>query len=78
MYRGAPAGIHRIDIVVDNQAILELKSVRRLLDVHFAQIRSYLRASGPEGRPRVQIQRACSGGKTDSPMNESAPATPAT
>ncbi|MGH7929283.1 MAG: GxxExxY protein [Candidatus Binatia bacterium] len=46
VYLGVPVGVHRIDVVVNNQVILELKSVRRLLDVHFAQIRSYLRASG--------------------------------
>lgn len=46
VFQGVTVGTHRIDIVVNDQIILELKSVRRLLDVHFAQIRSYLRASG--------------------------------
>jgi GxxExxY protein len=45
-FEGAPVGRSRIDLVVDNQIVLELKSVERLHEVHFVQLRSYLRATG--------------------------------
>lgn len=36
----------RLDLLVDNAVIVELKTVERLLDVHHAQVMSYLRFSG--------------------------------
>lgn len=39
-------GLHRLDLVVDGQIILELKAIKDLEDVHFAQVRSYLKATG--------------------------------
>ena len=39
-------GLHRLDLVVENQIILELKAVKALEDIHFAQLRSYLKATG--------------------------------
>ncbi len=39
-------GPHRIDLVVCNQIIVELKAVKALEHIHFAQLRSYLRATG--------------------------------
>ncbi|MEN1729034.1 MAG: GxxExxY protein [Pseudomonadota bacterium] len=40
-----PAG-YRIDLLVENILILELKSVERLLPVHEAQLLTYMRLSG--------------------------------
>jgi GxxExxY protein len=37
---------YRIDIVVDNRVIVELKSVEELTNLHRAQLLSYLRLSG--------------------------------
>lgn len=37
---------YRIDIVVEQQLILEIKTVERVLPVHEAQLRTYLRLSG--------------------------------
>lgn len=37
---------YRMDIVVDAQVVLELKTVEKLLPVHEAQLASYLRFSG--------------------------------
>jgi GxxExxY protein len=34
----------RVDLLVENTVVIELKSVRELLDVHKAQLLSYLRA----------------------------------
>ncbi len=44
-FGGEEVGVHRIDLVVAEQMIVELKAVKSLEDVHFAQIRSYLRAA---------------------------------
>ena len=43
-YRGELIHAQRIDLVVENQVILELKSVDRLHPVHQGQLVSYLRA----------------------------------
>lgn len=45
-YQGVEVGAHRLDLVVDNKIIVELKAVKELADIHFAQIRSYLKATG--------------------------------
>ncbi len=37
---------YRLDLVVDGQLIVELKSVERLLPIHDAQLLTYLRLSG--------------------------------
>lgn len=44
-FEGIPVGRARLDLVVGNQIVLELKSVERLHDIHFVQLRSYLRAA---------------------------------
>jgi GxxExxY protein len=35
---------YRLDLVVENAVVIELKSVKRLLPIHMAQLLSYLRA----------------------------------
>ncbi|MBA3444211.1 MAG: GxxExxY protein [Gemmatimonadales bacterium] len=45
VYEGELVGSARMDIVVAGQVILELKAVESLRDVHFVQIKSYLRAT---------------------------------
>jgi GxxExxY protein len=37
---------YRIDIVIENRVILELKSTERLLPIHEAQVLTYMRLSG--------------------------------
>jgi GxxExxY protein len=44
-YRGHVVGSHRIDIVVENQVIVELKAVDRLGPLHLAQVLSSLRVA---------------------------------
>jgi GxxExxY protein len=44
-YRGRPLCVHRLDLVVDSQVVLELKAVERLHPVHHAQLLSALRSS---------------------------------
>jgi len=39
-------GLHRLDLVVGGEIIVELKAVKGLEDIHFAQVKSYLKATG--------------------------------
>jgi GxxExxY protein len=43
-YRGHLVGNHRFDLLVADQLVVELKAIKALEDVHFAQVRSYLKA----------------------------------
>jgi GxxExxY protein len=38
-------GTHKLDILVNDELVVELKAVKALEDIHFAQVRSYLRAT---------------------------------
>jgi GxxExxY protein len=44
-YRGKPLRTHRLDMVVENEVLLELKSVERLMPIHRSQVLGYLRGS---------------------------------
>ncbi|HET8609720.1 MAG TPA: GxxExxY protein [Burkholderiales bacterium] len=44
-YKGRPVGEGRIDLIVANQLIIELKAVGMLLPIHTAQIVSYLKVT---------------------------------
>ena len=46
VYRGVEVGLHRLDLFVANEIVVELKAVKDITDVHFAVVRSYLRATG--------------------------------
>jgi GxxExxY protein len=39
-------GVQRLDLVGGEQIILELKAVKELADIHHAQLKSYLKATG--------------------------------
>jgi GxxExxY protein len=43
-YRDKPIGEHRLDFLVERNVIVELKAAKTLEDVHFAIVRSYLKA----------------------------------
>ena len=45
-YKGLPVGDYFADVVVENQVLLELKSVKQLDRSHEAQILNYLKATG--------------------------------
>jgi GxxExxY protein len=45
-YEGEEVGIYRLDLLVENEIIVELKSVKEFNDNHIAQILSYLKATG--------------------------------
>jgi len=45
-YRDEEVGRHRLDLVVEDRVIVELKTVEELSKAHYAQVRSYLKATG--------------------------------
>jgi GxxExxY protein len=45
-YRDELVGTHRVDVIIENDLVVELKAIKALEDIHFAQVRSYLRATG--------------------------------
>jgi GxxExxY protein len=63
-YLGVPVGLHRLDLLVQNEVIVELKAVKELADIHFAQLRSYLKATGIKvglllnfSKPTLEVKR---------------------
>ena len=45
-YRDHQIGEHRLDLLVKDKIVVELKAVEALENVHFAIVRSYLKAAG--------------------------------
>ncbi|MBM3330265.1 GxxExxY protein [candidate division WOR-3 bacterium] len=43
-YAGTEVGLHRLDLVVDNTIVVELKAAQDFQDSHMAQVISYLKA----------------------------------
>jgi len=63
-YRDTEVGTHRLDMIVEDQIIVELKAIKELSDVHFAQLRSYLKATELKvgllfnfAKPTLEIKR---------------------
>ena len=63
-YLGVPVGLHRLDLLVQNEVIVELKAVKELSDIPFAQLRSYLKATGMKvglllnfSKPTLEVRR---------------------
>lgn len=44
VYRGVEVGLQRFDFLIEDVLVLELKAIKSLEDIHFAQTRSYLKA----------------------------------
>jgi GxxExxY protein len=44
-YREHLIGEHRLDLLVEGKVVVELKAISALEDIHFAIVRSYLKAS---------------------------------
>jgi GxxExxY protein len=47
-YKNELMGVHRLDLLVDNEIVLELKAVKEILGIHVSQVISYLKATGNE------------------------------
>ena len=46
IYKGQEIGMGRLDVLVAESLVVELKTVEALAPVHMAQVLSYLRATG--------------------------------
>ena len=64
LYDGAEVGQHRLDLFVEDEIVVELKAIREFEAVHFAFVRSYLRAVGRRhglllnfNAPKLEIRR---------------------
>lgn len=75
VYKGVEVGSHRIDLLAFDEVVVELKAVKELRDVHFAVVRSYLRALGRDhglllnfSTPVLTIRRV-SGKRTMPPLS---------
>ena len=63
-YAGQEVGRHRLDLLVEDTIVVELKCAKDLEDVHFAIVRSYLRACGKRhglllnfAKPTLEVRR---------------------
>jgi GxxExxY protein len=63
-YHGHTVGEHRLDFLVETEVVLELKAISAFEDVHYAIVRSYLRATGKSrglllnfAAPTLQVKR---------------------
>jgi GxxExxY protein len=45
LYKGRPIGRHRIDLMIEEALIVELKAIEALAEIHKAQVISYLKAT---------------------------------
>jgi GxxExxY protein len=64
LYRDLEVGLHKLDLLVENLIVVELKAVKEVNDTHFAVVRSYLRAAGLDhglilnfAKPTLEIKR---------------------
>ena len=47
-YDGVEVGKHRLDLIVADTIVVELKAIRNIEDIHFVIVRSYLKALDKE------------------------------
>jgi GxxExxY protein len=69
-YKGKKVGTHRLDLIVEDKIVVELKTVERFASHHTAQLLSYLKASGHRlgilvnfSRAKVESRRVVAGQK---------------
>jgi GxxExxY protein len=46
LYKGRLVGLHRLDMFVEREIVVELKAVKEITPIHYMVVRSYLRALG--------------------------------
>jgi GxxExxY protein len=63
-YDGVRVGDYEADLLVEERVLVELKAVKGLDDIHFAQCLNYLKATGLQlcllinfGKPKVEVKR---------------------
>jgi GxxExxY protein len=64
MYKGKEVGSYYPDIIVNDEVIMELKAIDKLIPLHEAQVLNYLKATGMKlgllvnfGREKVEFKR---------------------
>jgi len=67
-YEGQIIGDYYADLIVDDEIIIELKAVKVLENIHFAQCQNYLKATGKKlgliinfGEEKVKVRRVANG-----------------
>lgn len=45
-YLNQEVELHRLDLIVEDTIVIELKAVKTIEDIHFAIVKSYLKATG--------------------------------
>jgi len=63
-FDGEDVGAHRLDLFVENEIIVDLKAIKDFTDLHFAIVKSQLRAAGRRhglllnfAKPTLEIKR---------------------
>jgi GxxExxY protein len=63
-YRDSQIGLYRLDLLVADTIVVELKAIARLADIHFVVVRTYLHASDQThalilnfGKPKLEAKR---------------------
>jgi len=56
-YDGVEVGKHRLDLIVADTIVVELKAIRNIEDIHFVIVRSYLKALGKEHGLLINFSR---------------------
>ncbi|HZZ28921.1 MAG TPA: GxxExxY protein [Pirellulales bacterium] len=66
-YDGHEVGRHRLDLFIERTIVVELKTIKDFEDIHFAIVKSYLRAVNREhglllnfAKPTLEIKRVIS------------------
>ena len=75
-YEGEEVGRHRLDLIVERRVILELKTVEDLSQAHYAQVRSYLKATGLAVALLVNFSKERSDFRRIEPVLSSSPSSP--
>jgi len=64
VYESVEVGRHRADLIVENTIVVELKAITQFSDIHYATLRSYLKAANKEhgllinfAAPTLQVKR---------------------
>jgi GxxExxY protein len=64
LFKDVEVGLHRLDLLVADEIVVELKAVKDLTDTHFAFVRSYLHAIAKHhglilnfAKPTLEIKR---------------------
>ena len=67
-YEGQVVGDYYADMIVEDEIVVELKAVKKIENIHFAQCQNYLKATGKKlallinfGEEKVKVRRVANG-----------------